>query len=64
MTDIEAQASAAFAVALAGSKGLQELSGLAGFAVARQTWMLGWAEGMRCAFVQAQSMFDASHHAH
>lgn len=56
MTEMELQASAAFATELQTSLGLQALVEAVGFDVARQLWMMGWGQGRLSAFEQVLAM--------
>lgn len=56
MTEMELQASAAFAHELDKSLGVQALVEAAGYDVARQLWMLGWGQGRFSAFEQVLAM--------
>lgn len=62
MTEMELQASSAFARELELSLGLQGLVAHAGYDVARQLFMLGWGLGRQSAFEQvlAQHQVDSA----
>jgi hypothetical protein len=60
MSEMELQASAAFACELERSLALQGLVAAAGYDVARQLWMLGWGQGRLSAFQQALAMTEVT----
>lgn len=64
MSELEAKASAAFAIELARSLSLEGLASVGGFDVVRQAWMLGWVEGRRAVFEQQLADMETPHAQH